>query len=185
MGYDNDGIADDPRIRQQQDAGEDAQRVEEAHERESCRTEKGCRDDERETEREEIARKVLDALPADVIGEIIEERHESLITQWSGELPDPDSFSRYPEYAQRAMVDWNNARTIDESNRLDKIVDASTKGAAREQWLTFVLNLSFAAMTLIAFVITGDVVSFGFMAVPAISIFVNVKRRKRDDEDGQ
>lgn len=83
------------------------------------------------------------------------------------------------------MVDWNNARTIDESNRLDKIVDASTKCVAREQWFTFVLNLSFAAMTLVAFVMTGNVVSFGFMAVPAISIFVNVRKRKMDDEDGQ
>lgn len=102
--------------------------------------------------------------------------------QWEGELPDPESFSKYPDYVQAALVKWGDARTVRESDRLDRIVDDTSKSVTREQWMTFGLNVLFAILTFLAFIFTGSWVSFGLMAVPAITIAVNVRNNKGERE---
>ena len=91
-----------------------------------------------------------------------------LVKGWSGLLPDPDSFSKYPQHVQDSMVAWNNAKILDESKRLDKLVDAGIKQVSRENVFSFVLNAGFAIVSLIAFIATRDPASFGFLAVPGI-----------------
>ena len=89
------------------------------------------------------------------------------------------------------MVAWNDAKIIEESKRQDRIVDAGIKEARRENTFSFVLNAGFALISLIAFLVTKDPASFGFLAVPGVSIVINgisilKKEKKRpisDDSD--
>lgn len=182
MGDEHDGIADGSRDERQLEDAEAEEGLAEEDARQLGGAEKGGGGDERKEGRLKVAEEYFDSLPADARDELAEERFMGLVTQWSGELPAPESFLKYPEYAQRAMVSWNDARTIEESKRLDRIVDASIKSVTREQWLTFALNFVFSVLTFAAFVTTGSWVSFGFMAVPAITIAVNFKNSKKKDE---
>lgn len=103
---------------------------------------------------------------------------------WSGLLPDPDSFDAYPEWVQRRMTDWNDAKIIDESKRLDKITDAAIANIKLESILTFAINALFAMTAFLAFVITENAASFGLLSVPGITIAVNLwKSRKSKDPE--
>lgn len=115
-----------------------------------------------------------------------------LVKGWSGLLPDPESFLKYPKPVQDSMVAWNDAKIIDESRRQDKIVEAGIKEARRENTFSFVLNAGFAVISLIAFLATKDPASFGFLAVPGVSIAINGvnilrkgKGKSDKDEDDQ
>ncbi len=50
---------------------------------------------------------------------------------WSGMLPSPEDFARYPQHVQERMLGWNDATTSDESRRQDKLVDAEIAEAKR------------------------------------------------------
>lgn len=71
------------------------------------------------------------------------------------------------------MVAWNDAKIIDESARLDKLTDANIKQTKIESILSFVLNFSFVAIAFIAFIVTKDIASFGFLSIPGITIVIN------------
>ena len=182
MGDEHDGVADGSGYERKIEDAETEERLAEENACQLGSTEKGGSGNEREKGRLKVAEDYFDSLPADARDELAEEHFMGLVTQWSGELPAPESFLKYPEYAQRAMVSWNDARTIEESKRLDRIVDSSIKSVTREQWLTFALNVVFSGLTFAAFVTTGSWVSFGFMAVPAITIAVNFKNSKKKDD---
>lgn len=79
------------------------------------------------------------------------------------------------------MVAWNDAQIIDASKRLDKFADAAIKNVRLETVLTFILNFGFASGSFAAFIITGNLWSYGLLAIPGITIAVNLisNRRKR------
>ena len=103
---------------------------------------------------------------------------------WAGLLPDPDSFAKYPEYVQRSMVAWNDAQILDDSKRMDRLVDTAAKTVSREGVFTFVLNLVFALLAFAGFLITGSMASYGMLAIPGISIAVNVAQKNRERKAG-
>ena len=107
----------------------------------------------------------------------------SQITEWVGDLPDSDSFAKYPDYAAQAIVAWGNARIIDESERLNRLVDASIESVKREQRMNFMLNALFAILSFIAFVVTGSLWSFSLMAVPVVSVVVNIKDKDKESDN--
>lgn len=96
-----------------------------------------------------------------------------LVKGWSGLLPDPESFLQYPESVQERMMSWNDAKIIDESKRLDKLVDADIRQSSVDSLMSFLINIVFALISFLAFVITGNPASFGFLAVPGVSIAIN------------
>ena len=106
-----------------------------------------------------------------------------LVKGWSGLLPDPESFLAYPPEVQQSMVSWNDAKIVDESKRLDKLVDASIEEAKRENTLSFALNVLFLLGSFAAFMITRDPLSFGFLSVPGVTIAVNVWKDRKDSKD--
>lgn len=142
-----------------------------------------CRSiDESQVSDAEFAQKVIEAIPRETLVEALEIIGlEQTSTQWSGILPDPDSFKQYPPDVQKAMVAWNDAQIIDASKRLDKFADAAIKNVRLETVLTFILNFGFASGSFAAFIITGNLWSYGLLAIPGITIAVNLisNRRKR------
>lgn len=71
------------------------------------------------------------------------------------------------------MLAWNDAKILDESKRLDKLVDANIAQTRRDGTMSFIVNLSFAAIAFLSFIITKDPASFGFLAVPGLTIAIN------------
>lgn len=80
------------------------------------------------------------------------------------------------------MVAWNDARIIDESKRLDAAVDALITQKNKAQWMAFSVNVLFLIATFLSFVWTGSPASFGFLAVPGVSIAFNIVRDSRSGE---
>lgn len=103
-------------------------------------------------------------------------------SQWSGLLPSPDVFDQYPEETKASIISWNNALIIDESRRADKLTDAAISQSRAELYLNFAVNVVFTVSSLVAFVATGDAASFGFLAIPAVTVAVNIYRRKKEDD---
>lgn len=170
MRDDDHGIVDDPRPgRQQEDQG-DASRIPEEDERRGEEPDDRRRDDELEKEIERSEGSITDP-SSEAAREIIAEA--LLIKGWSGLLPDPDSFDRYRPDVQDHMLAWNDAKILDESKRLDKLVDANIAQTRRDGTMSFIVNLSFAAIAFLSFIITKDPASFGFLAVPGLTIAIN------------
>ena len=184
MKNDDYGIAGDSRHEQQPEIAQDDAGVPEKDERSGQVPDDRRRDDEREQliQAEEA---IVESAPEEIRDYIAE---AMLVKGWSGLLPDPDSFSKYPQHVQDSMVAWNNAKIIDESKRLDKLVDAGIKQVNRENVFSFILNAGFAIISLIAFVATRDPASFGFLAVPGISIVFNgfsILRKEKSDSESE
>ncbi|MEG2934118.1 MAG: hypothetical protein RR842_11095 [Gordonibacter sp.] len=177
MNNDNNGIADDPRHGQQQEAKATPEGCEETHGERNTRSE-GCRLDDEQEDLEKVE-SILEAVP-EPLRELIA---EAMITRtWSGLLPDPASFEKYPEWVQHKMTDWNDAKIIDESKRLDKIAEAAIADIKLETVLTFAINAIFAFTAFFAFIITNNAASFGLLSVPGITIAVNLWRNRQKDD---
>ena len=110
----------------------------------------------------------------------------------SGPLPPADEFSRYaPEYQER-MCRWNDAFTIDESRRQDRLVEEEINQAKSGRWLTSGLLTLFGVLSAGLFAYTGDAHSFWMLSVPVVSIVGNMLQpifskssrgsREKDDE---
>lgn len=182
MSDEHDATVDDSRNGQQLEDSTRLHGVEKTDGKECNSSKKSRSDYEQEAPPSDIKQAVLDAIPDDELLDMLAEYREQRITQWSGELSDPESFSKYPPDVQQAMVQWNNARTIDESRRQDRLVDAIIEESKRENWQTFVLSLVFAAFAFIAFIVTGSAWSYGMLAVPGASIVVNFVRNHRKND---
>ncbi len=181
MSDDNNGIVDDPRSGQQQEASENAEGCKKADGERDPHADDCCLINEQEDDLEKIE-DLLNAVP-EPLREIIS---EAMITKsWSGILPDPGSFSAYPEWVQHKMTDWNDAKIIDESRRLDKMTEAAISHIRLESVLTFLINAIFAVIAFLAFIWTLDPASFGLLSVPGITIAVNLwkGRKKKASED--
>lgn len=93
---------------------------------------------------------------------------------YSGMLPKPDDFNKYPSEVQERMCRWNDAFTTDESDRQDRLVDAEIAQAHKGMWISGVLFMLAMLFTLVAFLVTESQWSFGFLAVPVVSMIVNL-----------
>lgn len=182
MSCDHDGNADDPRNGQQKSAHGGVQEFKETHGREF-----EIADDRRcDNEREEIrqgAQGIIEAVPEE-IREIVADA--MMVRGWSGILPDPDSFKAFPREVQDRMIAWNDAKILDESKRLDRIVDETILNSKRESWFSFILNLVFSVGSVALFLATENPFSFGLLSVPGISIVFNFAKeiKGKDSKHG-
>lgn len=183
MSHDYDGTADNPRNEREREDHEDVSSLSEGNAGVNAGTADGCGHDALADLKEKAVRKALADISGEDLGEAIAEVEIAKYAEWAGLLPDPESFSQYPEYAQRAMVEWNNANIIDGSKRMDRIVDSAISAVRRDAFFSFVLNLVFAISAVVAFILTGNAWSYGMLAVPGISIAINYVKDKKSNKD--
>lgn len=183
MSNDNHRFVDNPRSRQQQAISENDSSFKEKDEEKHCNAEKDCGVDEYRGEIEKIKSDLL-TLPAEGQEELLDSLAINLSREevWSGLLPDPDSFGRYPEDVQKHIVAWNDAQILDESKRNDKLVEAFIKDKRRGVVVSFLINFLFLAAAFVSFIFTHDPASFGFLAVPGVTIAINVIKENRDED---
>lgn len=106
-----------------------------------------------------------------------------MVKGWSGLLPDPDSFGAFPKEVQDKMIEWNDAKILDESRRLDRIVDELVLNSKRDSWFSFILNLVFSVGSIVLFFATENPFSFGLLSIPGINIVFNfAKEAKGKDQ---
>ena len=95
---------------------------------------------------------------------------EGSSAEWSGILPDPQSFNLYPENVQERMLNQADAFTVDESKRQDKLVKAEIETSKRNTWISAALFVLCLLSGLTAFLITNNQWSWTPLALPAISL---------------
>lgn len=95
---------------------------------------------------------------------------------YSGLLPRAEDFVQYPSEVQERMCRWNDAFTIDESQRQDRLVDNEIKQASKSMWITFVLFLVTMVLSFVSFIWTTSGWSFSFLAVPVMSMVSNMTK---------
>lgn len=93
---------------------------------------------------------------------------------WSGMLPMPAYFNAYPKDVQERMCRWNDAATIDESKRQDRLVDNEIAQSRQSMWISAGLFAMAMVLSLVCFIHTRDAWSFGFLAVPVVSMIGNM-----------
>ena len=108
---------------------------------------------------------------------LVEER------QWSGLLPDPNTFNLYSKDVQKSIISWNDATIIDGSKRETELVNEFVKHRKWAQIFSFLINFSIPIAGIAAFVITGDHACLTSLGVPVISIGVNVWKNKKDEQE--
>lgn len=101
-------------------------------------------------------------------------RSEQRSISYSGMLPMPESFRAYPEEVQERICKWNDAFTIDESKRQDKLVDNEIKQQNRASWMTGALIALFSILAFASFIITRDKSSFWLLSVPIANVVGNL-----------
>ena len=187
--HDHVGIADDTRHGLQQGTQQAREGIPPANEQGGEIEPVGSGSNELAPQLETKVKGFIDSLTEDEKLALASNQEDEIVatvmSTWSGMLPDPGSFSQYPDYAQRQMVAWNDARILDESKRHDKITDAAISQANKGQWLSFVLNALFAVLSFAAFIVTGSIVSFGFLAIPGISVVFNIVQNSKDKKESK
>ena len=150
-----------------------------------------CEDDRRREQgagRREGISEHIEHLVATALDNEVSEDEISLLQraeEWSGLLPDPDSFARYPRFVQEKMIAWNDAQILDESSRSDRLTLAAISQAKASLFLSGAIQIFSLLAAFIAFIITESSLSFGFLTVPVATIVINVAikvrrgRRKR------
>ncbi|HAM14584.1 MAG TPA: hypothetical protein DCP91_01695 [Eggerthellaceae bacterium] len=180
------GTADNPRNGKLEEAGPDAQGIPETPGHGGEIAQVGGGDDERPSIEEKV-RDFVDSLSPEereYLSETIPEGSQlALVTRsWEGLLPAPESFNQYSGKAQDHIIAWNDAQILDESKRLDKLTDAAISSSKASLYTSFVINLVFAVLSFVAFAATdGNPASFGFLAVPGVSVIFNIWRSRKDD----
>ena len=99
---------------------------------------------------------------------------ESREASYSGMLPAPEYFAAYRPDVQERICRWNDAFTIDESKRQDKLVDNEIKQQRAASIMTFMLILVFAVLSFGAFIVTRDPNSFWLLSVPVVNVIGNL-----------
>jgi hypothetical protein len=96
-------------------------------------------------------------------------------------LPPPDDFLRYPVDVQQRMMAWNDADTVDESKRQDRLVDAEIDQARVGRWIALGLTAFCFIVAVVFFALGNDVAGFAFLGAPVITaagrFFANVFSR--------
>ena len=103
--------------------------------------------------------------------------------QWVGLLPDPATFSQYPQKVQESILSWNNATILDGSERETKMVDSFIRHRKWAQIFSFLINMGIPIAGMVAFVMTGEHACLTSIGVPVISIGVNVWKDIQEDKD--
>lgn len=189
-GHDHFGNADNPRNGKFERAGQNAQGVPETPTLGVEISPFGGGGDERPALEEKVRDFIGSLTPEEreFLSETVPEESQLALVMksWEGLLPAPESFNQYPEVAQEHIIAWNDAQIIDESKRLDKLTDAVISNRRASLMTSFIINLVFVASTFVSFVVTnGNLASFGFLAVPGVSVVFNIWRdRKEADRDG-
>ena len=85
------------------------------------------------------------------------------------------------------MCRWNDAFTVDESNRQNQLVKAEIDQSRKGMWVSAGLFAVALLMSFISFLATSSPWSFGFLAVPVATIIANLfepiaSRSSRDKE---
>ena len=93
---------------------------------------------------------------------------------YSGMLPRPSDFNKYPADVQERMCRWNDAFTVDESNRQNQLVKAEIDQSRKGMWVSAGLFAVALLMSFISFLATSSPWSFGFLAVPVATIIANL-----------
>lgn len=120
---------------------------------------------------------------------IVAALQQSQSSSWSGLLPRPDDFARYPVHVQDRMLQWNDAWTVDESNRQDKLVDAEIRQAERGPTRAMVLGLLCFVAAIVFFALGNNVAGVAFLAAPVLGfaaqfLLIRVSSRSsRGDKD--
>lgn len=83
------------------------------------------------------------------------------------------------------MVAWNDAQTIDESKRLDQLVEAKVKDSRRSDWISFAVYVLFIVGAFAGYLITGDPKVFWSLVVPGASIVGNVVLNFYNDKNAR
>ena len=105
--------------------------------------------------------------------------------EWQGLLPPPEQFAKYPGDVQHKIVEWNDAMIVDTSRRANLLAKAEVRNKTRSHWLNFIVNVLFISGSLVSFIATGNPAALGFLAIPGITVAVNVYRsRGRDSDEG-
>ena len=72
------------------------------------------------------------------------------------------------------MCRWNDAYTIDESKRQDKLADFEIKARSRAQWISALLMVAAFACAVVTYALYHNtVLSCAFIAVPFITVLAN------------
>lgn len=117
--------------------------------------------------------------PVEVILELVPEESREIVTHaistiamgssYSGALPPAPMFNEYDERTQERMMRWNDAFTVDESRRQDRLVEAeieqARKGPARSMTIT-ILSMALAAVSV--FVFENTVAAGIFLSAPIL-----------------
>lgn len=89
-------------------------------------------------------------------------------------FPRPKDFIQYPEDTRERMCLWQDAFTIDESRRQDKLVKAEILQSLLGLIITSLLFFTALILSFVAFLNTHSPWSFGFLSLPAVSMLVNL-----------
>lgn len=156
------------------DAGEVSRKPEEAEEGKGT-SEKSL--DRRRSEEIVAAARVLEQasdseIEAAGLSELLLQENREY--HYSGMLPAPQHYRDYDAGTRERMCRWNDAFTVDESKRQDKLVDNEIKQQNRGSWMTFFLLILFSVMSFVAFIITRDAASFWMLSVPVANVIGNL-----------
>ena len=177
---DGNGIVDDPRSGQQQKARERPKGLDGESRLELGQDEKGSNIGKQEAldkRSEELlaAVDILDAASEDELesaGIILSSESKSV--SFSGLLPHPDVHKLYDPETRERICRWNDAFTIDESKRQDRLVDNEIEQAKRGPILSMIMLTIFSLLAFVSFLVTRETASFWFLAVTVVSVIGNL-----------
>ena len=172
MSDDGNGIVDDPRSGQQQKARERPKGLDGESRLELGQDEKGSNIGKQEAldKRSEELLAAVDILES--AGIILSSESKSV--SFSGLLPHPDVHKLYDPETRERICRWNDAFTIDESKRQDRLVDNEIEQAKRGPILSMIMLTIFSLLAFVSFLVTRETASFWFLAVPVVSVIGNL-----------
>lgn len=125
-------------------------------------------------------------------GIISESETEMMSVAFSGMLPHPSIYKMYDAETRERMCQWNDAYTIDESKRQNKLIDLEIKIRARAQWMSMCLMAFAFICAVVTYALYHDAIfSVAFIAVPFITVLANgiqavkPKTRTNDNQSGK
>lgn len=99
---------------------------------------------------------------------------------WEGPLPSPQDFAKYTPEVQQKLLAWNDAKILDESQRLTRVVEAEIRHSNMVTRWGVLFTLVFTALAGVAGLGQGNLpLAALFLGVPAMSIiatFINSAR---------
>ena len=97
--------------------------------------------DDGEEQKEEALVEILNTIDnSDALKQVLALFKASSRMEYSGMLPPPDIYEKYDAGTRERMCRWNDANTVDESKRQDKLVDNEVK--QNERGVFYRLDLS-------------------------------------------